>query len=120
MESLFIYVEIIYLQYSKFFSSFPWQKQQNMIRYYLLIRTFSYHRHYNSTLLLFLQDPCTSFYAFSCGGWMSRNPPPPRRMVHSVMSEMRDKIDLKLKGTKIQIHTCTLFRASKKLGFQYY
>ena len=29
---------------------------------------------------------------------MSRNPPPPRRMVHSVMSEMRDKIDLKLKG----------------------
>ena len=57
----------------------------------------------NSTLLLFLQDPCTSFYAFSCGGWMSRNPPPPRRMVHSVMSEMRDKIDLKLKGTKIQI-----------------
>ena len=29
---------------------------------------------------------------------MSRNPPPPRRMVHSVMSEMRDKVDLKLKG----------------------
>ena len=31
---------------------------------------------------------------------MARNPPPPRRMVHSVMSEMRDKIDLKLKGKK--------------------
>lgn len=29
---------------------------------------------------------------------MNRNPPPPRRMVHSVMSEMRDEIDLKLKG----------------------
>ena len=32
---------------------------------------------------------------------MARNPPPPRRMVHSVMSEMRDKIDLKLKGKLI-------------------
>ena len=33
----------------------------------------------------------------SCGGWMTRNSPPPRRMFHSVMSQMRDEVDLKLK-----------------------
>ncbi len=35
---------------------------------------------------------------------MSRNPPPPRRMVHSVMSEMRDKVDLELKGKKAEFN----------------
>ena len=29
---------------------------------------------------------------------MARNQPPPRRMVHSVMSQMRDEVDLKLKS----------------------
>ena len=44
------------------------------------------------------RDPCDSFYEFACGGWMSRNQPPPRRMVHSVMSQMRDNVDRKLRG----------------------
>ena len=49
---------------------------------------------------------------------MSRNPPPPRRMVHSVMSEMRDKIDLKLKGKAaikdiFILSICTVFKSTK-------
>ena len=30
--------------------------------------------------------------------WSPRNQPPPRRMVHSVMSQMRDRVDRELKG----------------------
>ena len=55
---------------------------------------------------------------------MSRNPPPPRRMVHSVMSEMRDKIDLKLKGKATIMYIfisnysiCILFKLKRSKRF---
>ena len=48
---------------------------------------------------------------------MSRNPPPPRRMVHSVMSEMRDKIDLKLKGKATIMYILSLVKAQIELTF---
>ena len=48
---------------------------------------------------------------------MARNPPPPRRMVHSVMSEMRDKIDLKLKGKKTLEVAFSTFKLLKEVGY---
>ncbi len=47
---------------------------------------------------------------------MARNPPPPRRMVHSVMSEMRDTVDLELKGSKIYQHRLSVVTYSAYVG----
>jgi len=35
-------------------------------------------------------DPCTDFYAYSCGGWMKRNPIPPDQTSWTVSSKLED------------------------------
>ena len=47
------------------FQVFYGKKQQNMIRYYLLIRTFSYHRHHR-LILPFLFVLAGSLHEFLC------------------------------------------------------
>ncbi len=36
-------------------------------------------------------DPCTDFYAYSCNGWMARNPIPPDQSVWHVYRKMADE-----------------------------
>jgi putative endopeptidase len=35
-------------------------------------------------------DPCTDFFAYSCGGWMKKNPIPPDQSSWSVYSKLED------------------------------
>jgi putative endopeptidase len=42
-------------------------------------------------------DPCQDFYAYSCGGWMKRNPIPPDRSSWSTYGKLQDQTDAVLR-----------------------
>ena len=50
---------------------------------------------------------------------MARNQPPPRRMVHSVMSQMRDRVDRELKGEWHNLIQCPDITHSTGSGIFY-
>jgi endothelin-converting enzyme/putative endopeptidase len=43
-------------------------------------------------------DPCVDFYAFSCGGWLAKNPIPPDQAVWSVYGKLEANIERHLWG----------------------
>jgi len=42
-------------------------------------------------------DPCADLYAYSCGGWMAKNPIPPDRSRWSAASKLQDETDAALR-----------------------
>src|SRR2546429_7822465 len=43
-------------------------------------------------------DPCTAFYAYSCGGWMREKPIPPDQSRWSGYGKMQDEKTAQLRG----------------------
>jgi putative endopeptidase len=43
-------------------------------------------------------DPCTDFYAYSCGGWMKKNPIPPDQSNWGAYSKLQDDTLVQLRG----------------------
>src|SRR5215470_10295117 len=43
-------------------------------------------------------DPCVDFYAFSCGGWLAKNPIPPDQGAWSVYAKLEGDIERHLWG----------------------
>src|SRR3984957_7002387 len=43
-------------------------------------------------------DPCTDFYAYSCGGWMKKNPIPPDQSSWSAYGKVQDEDTAQLRG----------------------
>ena len=43
-------------------------------------------------------DPCTAFYAYSCGGWMRKNPIPPDQSSWSAYGKLQDENTAQLRG----------------------
>src|SRR5580658_6082896 len=43
-------------------------------------------------------DPCTDFFAYSCGGWIKRNPIPPDQSSWDTYSKMQDENLARLRG----------------------
>ena len=43
-------------------------------------------------------DPCTDFFAYSCGGWIKNNPIPPDQSSWDTYSKMQDENRSRLRG----------------------
>jgi len=43
-------------------------------------------------------DPCTDFFAYSCGGWIKNNPIPPDQSAWDTYSKMQDENTARLRG----------------------
>src|SRR5438270_3305619 len=43
-------------------------------------------------------DPCTDFFAYSCGGWIKKNPIPPDQSSWDTYSKMQDENLARLRG----------------------
>ena len=43
-------------------------------------------------------DPCTDFFAYSCGGWVKNNPIPPDQSAWDTYSKMQDENTARLRG----------------------
>jgi putative endopeptidase len=43
-------------------------------------------------------DPCTDFFAYSCGGWVKNNPIPPDQAAWDTYSKMQDENTARLRG----------------------
>ena len=43
-------------------------------------------------------DPCVDFFAYSCNGWIKRNPIPPDQSSWSAYSKVQDENRLELRG----------------------
>ena len=43
-------------------------------------------------------DPCVDFFAYSCGGWIKKNPIPPDQSSWDTYSKMEDENRIRLRG----------------------
>jgi endothelin-converting enzyme/putative endopeptidase len=66
-------------------------------------------------------DPCTDFYAYSCGGWLKKNPIPPDQTSWSVYSKLQDETLLTLRDILESAATPASSRnpSSQKIGDYY-
>lgn len=46
-------------------------------------------------------NPCEDFYAFSCGGWLKENPIPEDSSSYGIYPWLRQHVDIRLKGLRI-------------------
>jgi putative endopeptidase len=66
-------------------------------------------------------DPCTDFFAYSCGGWIKKNPIPPDQSSWSVYSKLEDDNKAKLREILESAATPAIDRdaAMQKIGDYY-
>jgi endothelin-converting enzyme/putative endopeptidase len=60
-------------------------------------------------------DPCTDFYAYSCGGWMKKNPIPPDQSDWGAYSKLQDETLVQLRTL---LETAAKGRASRSINEQ--
>src|SRR2546427_13296210 len=51
-------------------------------------------------------DPCVDFFAYSCGGWIRKNPIPPDQSSWSVYGKLQDDHQAQLRGHPGQCCCC--------------